>query len=572
MADTFDFIVVGGGTAGCLLARRLADTAARPSVLLVEAGTNPEGDELRPPFLRYAAHALRPDLDYQYETTPQKALNDRVIPYPRGKGLGGSSVLNFQVYLYGSGEDYNKWAELVGDDDWKWENTKKSFKAIENYEFSGASAYPDLAKPDPKKHGTNGLVKVCLPPQLEKGVVPAIDAIAKSGERINLDFNSGNPMGIGIFPQSTSTKDGRTTSATAHLLDAPKNLVIWTNGVVHKLAFEGKKVVGIETVDGRKATTSKEVILCSGSFDTPRLLLLNGIGPAKELEALNIPIIKDLPGVGKHLHDHVMTFLIVEVDGSNNDRYAFESNEELVTEAQAMYKKDQSGTFALHHGALWGGFLKLPGLEQYEEFQALDQQTQEFLSRETVPAYEFIGNCLLLPGLEVQKGNSYISAIAFLMNAQSEGSVTLRSSDPQDKPVVDVAFLTHPYDRRAHREGIRATWTKLFENPVIKKDIKKKLLGPESLSDEDIDAFMKDAATTVWHANGSVKMGKKADDQACVDSRFRVYGVEGLRVADLSVCPLTPNNHTQATAYLVGQKAAERLVEEYRLAQGGSKL
>ena len=251
-ADKQTLINITGGTSGCLLARRLADTPAKPSVLLVEAGTNPEGDELRPSFLRYAAFALRPDLDYAYESTPQKTLNDRVIPYTRGKGLGGSTVLNFQVYLYGSAEDYNRWADLVGDDDWKWENTQRSFKAIENFEVSGAKAYSELASPDPKAHGAQGLVKVCLPTTLEKGVKTGIKAAVEQGEKVNLDFNSGDPMGVGIFPQSTSAKGGRTTSATAHLVDAPGNLVVWTDAVVHTLVFEGKKVVGVETVDGRK--------------------------------------------------------------------------------------------------------------------------------------------------------------------------------------------------------------------------------------------------------------------------------------------------------------------------------
>jgi choline dehydrogenase-like flavoprotein len=165
-------------------------------------------------------------------------------------------VLNFQVYLYGSAEDYNRWAELVGDDDWKWENTKKSFKAVENYEFSGAKEYSELAKPDPEEHGTEGLVKICLPTQLEKGAKSGIEAAVESGEKLNLDFNSGNPMGVGLFPQSTSAKGGRTTSATAHLVDAPKNLLIWTNAVVEKLTFEGKRVVGVETADGRNGESS----------------------------------------------------------------------------------------------------------------------------------------------------------------------------------------------------------------------------------------------------------------------------------------------------------------------------
>ena len=287
------------------------------------------------------------------------------------------------------------------------------------------------------------------------------------------------------------------------------------------------------------AKSGREVILCGGAIDTPRLLLLNGIGPAKELEALDIPVVKDLPGVGKHLQDHVMTFLGAEVDGSQNDRYALEGNAELVAEAEALYKKDQTGAFAVHHSSIWGGFLKLPDVESYPEFQALDAETQNFLRKDKVPSYELIGNCLLPPGIECEKGNTYVVAIAFLMNPQSEGSVTLKSKNPQDNPIIDVAYLSHPYDFRVHRESIRATWNLVYENPALKKDIKKTFLGPASLSDEDIDAYMKGGATTVWHANGTVKMGKSGDEGACVDSRFRVFGVEGLRVADLSVCPLT---------------------------------
>jgi choline dehydrogenase-like flavoprotein len=195
---------------------------------------------------------LRPDLDYGYGSTPQEQLNNRVIGYTRGKGLGGSSVLNFQVYLRGSGEDYNRWAELVEDETWAWEHTKKSFQQIEDYEFEGAKAYSHLANPDPKDHGKGGKVKVCLPPALERGIEPVIETVVKhSGDNINLDFNNGDPIGIGIFPSSTS-KDGRTTSATAHLVDAPSNLEIWTDAVVTRLSFDGFKVVGVETADGRK--------------------------------------------------------------------------------------------------------------------------------------------------------------------------------------------------------------------------------------------------------------------------------------------------------------------------------
>jgi choline dehydrogenase-like flavoprotein len=308
------------------------------------------------------------------------------------------------------------------------------------------------------------------------------------------------------------------------------------------------------------------VILCAGSIDTPRLLLLNGIGPRSELEALGIDVKKDLPGVGKHLQDHVLTFMSVEVDGKVNDRYSFESNEALNTEAAALWKQDQSGALALQQSCLWGGFLKHPELDKWQEYQDLEQDTQRFLSKDAVPTYEFINNSLLWPpGSKLEEGNSYMTLIAFLMNPQSEGSVTLRSADPTDKPVIDLNYLSHPYDKRIMRETVRSVWQKIVENPTISKDVRRTLCGPKSLSDEDVDEFVRDSASTVWHANGTVMMGKAEDAKACVDASFKVFGIEGLRVADLSVCPLTTNNHSQATAYLVGQKAADKLVGEYEL-------
>ncbi|KAF2855887.1 GMC oxidoreductase [Plenodomus tracheiphilus IPT5] len=565
MASSYDFIIVGAGTAGCLLAHRLAHCPAKPTVLVLEAGGHPEGDFLHAPYHRYHPVALRPDLDHGHVSEPEPTLNDRQIVYTRGKGLGGSSILNFGVYLYGSSEYYNRWADLVGDDSWKWENVQKSYRAIENYEIEGAKGYAHLADPSRNQHSRDGKLKVGLPPVLEAGVVPQMEALIQAGEKINLDPNSGDPVGVSVFPFSYS-KDGRSTSAGAHLLDPPGNLEVWTDASVEKLVWEGKKVVGVTTADGRAATAKKEVILCGGSIDTPKLLLLNGIGPKDELEALGIEVKSDLPGIGKHLQDHVLAFMTVEVDGSSNERYAFEGNQERVAKAEAAWKKDKSGAFALSHSCLWGGYLKLHDLQTMPEFKALPHDKQEFLSRDAVPTYEFINNCLLWPpGSHITEGNSYMTFIAFLMNPQSEGSVTLRSSNPADKPVIKLNYLTHPYDARIFREAIRSTWQKLVLNPTIAKSVVRTILGPASLSDEDVDAFARDNAGTVWHANGTVKMGKREDENACVDSGFRVRGVEGLRVVDLSVAPLTPNNHTQATAYLIGQVAAEKLGEEYGL-------
>ncbi|UPX18625.1 Choline dehydrogenase [Ascochyta rabiei] len=524
MADTYDFVVVGAGTSGCLLAHHLSHAPSKPSVLVLEAGGQPSGDFLNAPAHRYHAALFRPDLDHGYVSEPERALGGRSIAYTRGKGLGGSSLLNFGVYLKGSAADYEAWAERVGDEAWRWETVRKDYAAMETYEFDGAAAYQHLSRPRPGVHGVSGKVKVGLPPVLEKGVLETMQALVGAGEKVNLDPNSGDPVGMSVFPYSYS-KDGRSTTYA-----------------------------------------SKEVILCAGAIDSPRLLLVNGIGPKSELESVGVAVKKDLPGVGKHLQDHVLAFMSVEVDGALNDRWAFESNEKRTSEAAALWEKDRTGAFALQQSCLWGGFLKHPELTSFPEFAALPAATQRFLAKDDVPTYEFINNCLAWPpGVQIEEGNSYMTCVAFLMNPQSEGSVTLRSSDPKEKPVIQLNFLSHAYDARIMREAVRSVWAKIAHNQVLKASIKRTLCGPASLSDADVDAFVRDNASTVWHANGSVMMGRPGEQGACVDKDYRVLGVEGLRVADLSVCPLSTNNHTQPTAYLIGYKAAQRLIQAYGL-------
>ncbi|KAF1923845.1 GMC oxidoreductase [Didymella exigua CBS 183.55] len=567
MADTFDFIVVGAGTSGCLLAHHLAASGAAPSILVLESGSTPSGSFLNAPAHRYHAAMIRPDLDHGYVSEPEPALNARTIAYTRGKGLGGSSILNFGVYLKGSSADYDEWARRVGDESWAWETVKGDYVAIETYEFDGSSAYSHLAKPQPGAHGTRGKVKAGLPPMLEKGVLEGMQALVDQGEEVCLDPNNGDPIGVSVFPYSYS-KDGRSTSAIAHLKDAGSNLKVWTDASVTRLLWseDGSRVVGVETADGRKAYALKDVILSAGAIDTPRLLLVNGIGPEDELAKVGVTVKKDLPGVGKHLQDHVLAFMSVEVDGAMNDRWAFESDENLMSEAAAMWEKDKTGAFALQHSCPWGGFLKHPELSSFPEYTALPSSTQQFLAKDNVPTYEFINNGPAWPpGVQIENGNSYMTCVAFLMNPQSEGSITLRSADPNEKPIINLNFLTHPYDARIMREAVRSVWTKITHNKVLKASIKRTLCGPASLSDDDVDAFVRDNASTVWHACGSVMMGKEGEKGVCVDKDYKVLGVKGLRVADLSVCPLTTNNHTQPTAYLVGYKAAQRLIEEYGL-------
>ena len=250
------------GTSGCLLAHRLSHAPTAPRVLLLEAGTSPSGAYLNAPYHRYHPVALRPDLDHGHISTPEPALNNRQITYTRGKGLGGSSILNFGVYLYGSGEDYNRWADLVGDEEWKWESVKEAFREIETYGVDGVEeSYGHLADPSFNPHGTQGQLKVGLPPVLESGVAKQIEALEKAGEKVNRDVNSGDPVGVSVFPYSYS-KEGRSTSAGAHLLDPPRNLEVWTDAVVERFVWEGSRVVGVQTSDGRRGMFMIVIIGC----------------------------------------------------------------------------------------------------------------------------------------------------------------------------------------------------------------------------------------------------------------------------------------------------------------------
>ena len=318
-------------------------------------------------------------------------------------------------------------------------------------------------------------------------------------------MNSGDPIGAGIFPSSYGN-GYRTTSATAHLPNRPHNLTIWTNSSVGRVLFKGKKAIGIECVDGvrRKsplfrapngrqtdrlliaALCSKEVILCAGAFDSPKILLLSGIGPGAELASHDIDIVHDLPGVGKNLQDHPCVFLTTEVDPILSEIHAFESDTEGLLRARQEWLATGTGPLTHHNGTIFGAFLKLPHLQNSAEFKALDPSTRAQLLSPTVPHYEIAnGSVLVPPGFPVANDSGYMTPIAILMNPQSRGHVTLRSADPADAALIDLKLLDHPYDRKVMVDLIRETV--LFQQQsAVGKYFRRHILGPKSLSNEDI--------------------------------------------------------------------------------------
>lgn len=472
-------------------------------------------------------------------------MDGRVLPYLRGKGLGGSSIANHLTYTRGSAEDYDLWATVVGDDAWKWDHVLEHYKALENLHLQDDQSEDSLIRPSADKHGYSGPVDITVPSMKEwlQGMDIVMHAAKDFGHSMNLDNNSGNPMGMGVC-YTTAHNGFRTTSATAYLKNPPTNLTIWTFSFVTELILSDEstsrtpKVTGIRLKDGREASAAKEVILSAGAIDTPKLLLLNGIGPALELAELGIKPVLNVPAVGKNLADHCYTVLSWISDPQISDAAAFNCNETGMKAAQEQWLRDRTGPLATRNLPNIIGFLKLdPDRYPSKELDLFDRTTRSYLQKPTVPQYEIFFNGPPPFGLDVQEGEDYFDIGIGMLPPQSKGSVTLASKDPDVPARIDSRFLTHPYDRRTFIDGIRET-LRFMNFPPIARHIKRPLSVPKSESDEDILAFLRETLLSVLHACGTVKMGKDDDLTACVDTEFRFRGLEGLRVVDLSVAPV----------------------------------
>jgi len=363
--------------------------------------------------------------------------------------------------------------------------------------------------------------------------------------KINGDINSGDPTGLGMGP-STYYEGLRTTAATAYLSSPPRNLAIMVNKVVTKIIFdESKRAVGVSTLAGETYHATKEVILSGGSINSPKILLLSGVGPSADLSALSIPVIQDLP-VGRNMNDHcfVTSTLL------------------LKSQAPAPISPDDARLLSTPCPMAWFSSL---AVSNSLEFASLDAKTKTFLSK--VPHYEHLvcppRLSPLLPPL--QDDDKVLSFLAIVMNAQSVGYVKLASSDASVPPLIDPNYLSHPYDRRVAIESLRAV-IKYSDAPTFQSMRERRIEGPDAdASDEELWEHCKKAAQPVFHFSGTCKMGKDGDEEAVVDKEFKVKGLKGLRVVDLSIVPVLPNNHTQSTAYLVGETAAEKILKEYKL-------
>ena len=533
------------GNAGAVVAGNLARSRARPKVLLIELGGDNAQRHLRVPSDRFVNPYKNPSIALPYRTTPQDHLDGRTLDYLRGKGLGGSSIANFLAYIRGTASDYNLWADMVNDNAFSWENVVARYKELENLHFDDDQDKDRYVNLKEGVHGFSGPVDLSIPSRRQwvDGMDKVLKAALNHGWPLNPDQNSGHLVGIGAV--TTTSYDGyRVTSASAYLQNPPSNLVIWTESVVTKILFNTEtkglrpKAVGVLLADGRTPKARKEIVLSLGVIDSPKLLMLSGIGPQDELQRVGIPCVVDSPRVGKNMIDHNYVVLTWGATSELGRRAALRQDKNKIASAREQWTLDRTGPDATLNTINLIGFLKFdPSRVSFDELYKLNARTREYIEQPDVPQFELFLLGHVPDNWDGQQGEECLGMSVMLMNPQSRGNVTLASKNPGEMPLIDVNFFSHPYDRQTLVNGVREAMM-FARSKDLAPHVIGKVLGPESESDEDVLKFCRKELMSVLHGVGTVVMASKDDKTAPASTDFRVRGVDGLRVMDLSVCPV----------------------------------
>lgn len=528
----YDYLIVGAGSAGCVLANRLSADPNR-QVCLLEAGPEDASPWIHIPAGLFFMMRSK-TLNWRYRTEPQSALYDRRLFWPRGKTLGGSSSSNAMVYTRGHRSDYDHWAEL-GNAGWSYADLLPLFKRCQHQE-RGPSEH----------HGVGGPLNVADPRQRGEISEVFVRAAGEAGYPLSDDFNGAEQEGVGFY--QLTQKDGRRCSsarAYLHPVRARPNLTVITDALVSRVLFEGQRASGVRYLDRAGQTfdlqARREVVLAGGAINSPQLLLLSGVGPRAELERHGIAQVHELPGVGQNLQDHLD--VIVACRERRRASYGFAlSFLPRLLQGIVDFRRHGRG-FLTSNMAEAGGFVK----------------TDPALPRPNIQ-YHLTATILDDHGLRIWYGYGYSLHVCDL-RPKSRGALTLRSADPRDPPCLQPHYLSHPDDLETLLAGVK-TCRKILAASAFDPYRGEELFpGAAVQSDDELREFIRRRAESIYHPVGSCKMGR--DALAVVDERLRVHGLHGLRVVDASIMPTLIGGNTNAPTMVIGEKGADLIQTDH---------